>query len=734
MIVRAAASVSMPCDRSQRRRRCTRRRRRCRGSTARTAREAHDAFDRRAEVLGPHRRAVGEPQPGAQLEGVGAPAVTRLRDARRRGRRRACCRRRPGCDGRRRGRHRRATAPASCRRRSPPDRCSCSVERRGREAQRPAAVAGARRGRRRPHRAAGDGERGRRAPERDAAAHRARARVDADHGARRRVGHPDRAESGGDRDRAAADAHRVADRVGRRVDARDRAVVAVGDPDAAVADGDRRPARCRPRSASAPRPSADRAWSRRRPPRRPPTPRRPPAAIAAGPPGTSIRWIRPPCARSSRSTCPSTAEATQTAPPATATPRGALPAGRRSTTRFVRESTWSTRPFWPSATHSEPSPKATAVGSPPTSIVVTWPRSRSTRETVPSRPLAIHTEPAPAASASGACPTAVLRDDAPAPGSITPAASSAIRVEPARAPPAATTSTAAPRRSRRRRRPRQQPGGAAARGAGSAGRRRTVELRVLAQDRVVEAAQLGTRLEPDLVEQHLPRVAGRPPAPPPAGRSDTARACAGRAAARATDARGPASSSSPSTSAWRPSASAASIAASRARSQSSSSRRISAAANGSSARSSSGGPRHSASASRECAPFSPDAQQALEAQRVDGVGIHAQLIAAPARDDLRVGAAELLAQLRDQHLHEPCGAVAGGRSPHSPSISRSADTGALACSASIASNARGFAPPNGRARPSWEASTRPRRRISMTTVGEARRAYPGRRLVTKGAA
>jgi hypothetical protein len=44
--------------------------------------------------------------------------------------------------------------------------------------------------------------------------------------------------------------------------------------------------------------------------------------------------------------------------------------------------------------------------------------------------------------------------------------------------------------------------------------------------------------------------------------------------------------------------------------------------------------------------------EALEAQCVNGVGIHPQLIAATARDDLRVGARELLAQLGDEHLHE----------------------------------------------------------------------------------
>ena len=79
MIVRAASSVSMPAERSQR----------CGvhaptpamlSSNGRSV-DANHALDRRAEVRGPHRRAVGEPQPRTELEGVGEPAVIRLRDA-----------------------------------------------------------------------------------------------------------------------------------------------------------------------------------------------------------------------------------------------------------------------------------------------------------------------------------------------------------------------------------------------------------------------------------------------------------------------------------------------------------------------------------------------------------------------------------------------------------------------------------------------------------------------------
>ncbi len=111
-------------------------------------------------------------------------------------------------------------------------------------------------------------------------------------------------------------------------------------------------------------------------------------------------------------------------------------------------------------------------------------------------------------------------------------------------------------------------------------------------------AQLGAGLDADLLDQRRRARRGRPPAPRPGGRSDTARACAARAAARAADARrrAPRARRSPrrggrppgrrrSPARWRAGAAR-------------SSRRISAAANGSSATSASASPRHSASASR----------------------------------------------------------------------------------------------------------------------------------------
>ena len=55
--------------------------------------------------------------------------------------------------------------------------------------------------------------------------------------------------------------------------------------------------------------------------------------------------------------------------------------------------------------------------------------------------------------------------------------------------------------------------------------------------------------------------------------------------------------------------------------------------------------------------------QALEVQRVDSVRVQAQLVATPARDDLRVGTRQLLAQLRDEHLHQ---LRSRGRRPFAP--------------------------------------------------------------------
>ncbi len=141
-----------------------------------------------------------------------------------------------------------------------------------------------------------------------------------------------------------------------------------------------------------------------------------------------------------------------------------------------------------------------------------------------------------------------------------------------RCPGSPTTSTTLPRpaervverrrraRPARARAPRTPPGGAR-RPAGA----RSVERRVLAQDRRLKLAQLAARLDPELLDERAPGLAGRPRAPRPAGPSGTARASAG---ARRRSRSGCARirlSSSPTTSAWRPSARSASMRSSSAR-------------------------------------------------------------------------------------------------------------------------------------------------------------------------
>ena len=115
------------------------------------------------------------------------------------------------------------------------------------------------------------------------------------------------------------------------------------------------------------------------------------------------------------------------------------------------------------ATHTDPPPNATADGSSPTSMVVIWRVSTSTRDTVPSRWFATHTDPAPTAAAFGPRPTANCSDSAPLSGSIRPTEFSSIVEGPSlpelsttaamatasSSPPPRATS-ALPRRRRRR--------------------------------------------------------------------------------------------------------------------------------------------------------------------------------------------------------------------------------------------------------------------------------------------
>jgi hypothetical protein len=63
-------------------------------------------------------------------------------------------------------------------------------------------------------------------------------------------------------------------------------------------------------------------------------------------------------------------------------------------------------------------------------------------------------------------------------------------------------------------------------------------------------------------------------------------------------------------------------------------------------------------------------------------------------------------------------AVAGGASPHNPSIKRAADTDEPTFNANIANNARGFPPPRATNRPSTLTSTGPRTRTSIARSPE----------------
>ena len=171
------------------------------------------------------------------------------------------------------------------------------------------------------------------------------------------------------------------------------------------------------------------------------------------------------------------------------------------------------------------------------------------------------------------------------------------RTEPARSR-SATASSSSPATDRPIRRRRQR---AASTGCGPRrSHRAALEAGSWASIACCRSCELGAPGSiPSCLDEHVAGVAGRPPAPRPGGRCDTARASAARAAARATGARlaqllelaRPARVCAPA-------ARSASTRSSTAASRCSSSRAISAGANGAHANSASGGPRHSASASR----------------------------------------------------------------------------------------------------------------------------------------
>ena len=282
----------------------------------------------------------------------------------------------------------------------------------------------------------------------------------------------------------------------------------------------------------------------------------------------------------------------------------------------------------PSATHSEPAPKARAVvRRRPGCGRSRWRLAVDPRDGAVER-LATHMEPPPTPPRPGPGRPGTRRDPPalrvdPADRVLVDARHVGLgtRMTPYAARPRHRTAAATSRasRSRRRGRPRARPPWR---------RRREVERRVLREDRLVEPAQLAPGSTPISFHQRRARLAvglerlGL--APRPVQREHAAACSRSRSGCCATSA-----SSSAITLACRPASRSASIAISAARSRRSSSRRISTAANGSSATSASGSPRHSASASRA----RRSSKQVLEPDRVDVVVGQLQLVAAAVGHD-----------------------------------------------------------------------------------------------------
>ena len=130
------------------------------------------------------------------------------------------------------------------------------------------------------------------------------------------------------------------------------------------------------------------------------------------------------------------------------------------------------------------------------------------RVTVPSAALAIHTDPPPPTTALGLLPTAYWAVMCPLSGSISPMWSSAM---PGR--PSSPSTRMSPNASRPAIRNAAAPNSSCrVRGGGCAPRLGLVrpgqvERRVVGEDRVVQVLQLGARLDPDLVDERVPRVA-----------------------------------------------------------------------------------------------------------------------------------------------------------------------------------------------------------------------------------
>ena len=201
---------------------------------------------------------------------------------------------------------------------------------------------------------------------------------------------------------------------------------------------------------------------------------------------------------------------------------------------------------------------------------------------------------ASAGSPPAAYSTTAHRRDGPRPPARPPAGSCRCRRDRLITTSAPTPARARSQRARSHASSRSRPTSAGAAPAsssrGSRGPGLEVERGVLAQDRLVQLAQLGAGLDADLVDQQAAAPRGTPRAPRPGARSDTARASAGRAGARAAGARRRAPRARPPGRRGGRAPGRRRCARSSATARRSSSRAISGCANGSYATSASGGP------------------------------------------------------------------------------------------------------------------------------------------------
>ena len=111
---------------------------------------------------------------------------------------------------------------------------------------------------------------------------------------------------------------------------------------------------------------------------------------------------------STRATEPSSPPATHTAPSPTASAVGSWPTPTDHETRLLLGSIRASVPSCRLATHTAPSPYASALGPLPTGIGRTLRLRGSMRVTVPDSSLATHSAPPPATIAEGFAPTGIV--------------------------------------------------------------------------------------------------------------------------------------------------------------------------------------------------------------------------------------------------------------------------------------------------------------------------------------